>query len=630
MYLVLPDINSYDTGYTPSDMAGANGRELHYKDKIYTCTEMTWTQNSTVHSVSGTVSYGDGGTVAGARVSLGAPGLYTAFTGESGGYTISDIPSGNTYAVTVSKTGYHQTDEVSVTMSGDISASGISLEINRHTIRGSTYIVEGEEWVTTSDVSVSFVSGDTYGPVTTDSDGYYEITGVPYLTYGNIIATIPGYHQIEIFSLTVDEDCWVSVDLEINTYTVSGKLTVTGGASEENVTVTLTSSSGPEYTAVTDSNGDYEITEVPHFTSGDITAEIEGYTQTGSPDSIVSLTGDLDEQDIVLTALYTVSGTLTVNGSASPEDASVSLISASDQTEYPGTVSGSTYTILNVLHGTSGDITAEIEGCTQTGSPDSIVSLTGDLDEQDIVLTALYTVTLTKEGRGVSGYKYSINSSDDTDYDGSFEIEHGSTLEVTALFAEGYEFKEWSGSDSETNPLTVSVTEDTSLTASGELTKHTVTFDSGQDYTVYTNGGPLSSSMVTVTYGSSLLFGIQAPEGYSASPSVISGTADITLQADGRYKMSNIRSDVRISITVNTVSGDGSYGNSNGTDNGGIGTGTGNGTDSSGSEGNGSGTDSGSSTSYWAPAVIIAVFLSGIAAIAAVKFGLFGIKLFGK
>ncbi|MDR1404486.1 MAG: hypothetical protein LBJ20_02820, partial [Candidatus Methanoplasma sp.] len=268
-----------------------------------------------------------------------------------------------------------------------------------------------------------------------------------------------------------------------------------------------------------------------------------------------------------------------------------------------------------------GDITAEIEGYHQTVKPS--VDLSGeeteDLTDQDLTLEInTYSVTLTSE-TGISGFRYSIDGIPEVYADGYFDIPHGSSFEITALLREGYAFSEWSVLypesliyGSKENPLAVSeVTDVISLMASGYLIQYNVTFDSGSYYTVYAENGSPVSRPITVGDNGELTFTVNTPEGYFAYPSVISGTADIAPQADGRYKISDIRSDVRVNITANAIS-----------DNGNTDNGTG---------GNGSDTDSGnSSTSYWVPAVIAAAFIGCIAAVPIAKFGLFGIKLFGK
>ncbi|MDR1404075.1 MAG: leucine-rich repeat domain-containing protein [Candidatus Methanoplasma sp.] len=258
-----------------------------------------------------------------------------------------------------------------------------------------------------------------------------------------------------------------------------------------------------------------------------------------------------------------------------------------------------------------------------------------------------YTVTLGKGTEGICGFEYSTVGSigPAVTVNESFTVNHGDTVIITALLSEGYEFVSWSGypesseQNPEENPLTVPyVSENISLTAYASLipvptsasdTLYLIVFDYG-DYgsgcTVYVNGSPvpLSSSQVTVTEGENLIFAVSTPEGYTVYPSVVSGTADITLQADGRYRLSDIRSDIRISITVNTVSGDGSIGNGSGDSPYGNGIGRG-GTDSTGN-GGGSGNESNSTRGSgndgipaWVPVLLVLAFLTCIAAFLIVK-----------
>jgi hypothetical protein len=341
---------------------------------------------------------------------------------------------------------------------------------------------------------------------------------------------------------------------------------------------------------------------------------------------------DTDEWDEVR---YSVSGTISVTGgSVSAGNVTVSLISSSDpDTVYQGTVEeNGDYTITGVPYGTTGNITVTLTGYHQTDTV-SVTDLKSNETGKSIDLEINeYTVTLPAEGtEGISGFEYSINGSGTAvPYTEPFKVNHGDTLTVTALLSEGYASVSWSGypESSVQNPgddsLTVlSVPGNISLTVYASLIPVTpspsdtyrVAFSSGSYYTVYAvDGSPISSSSISVTEGGSLTFGIQASEGYTAYPSVVSGSAKITAQADGRYMISDIRSDILVGITVNTVSGDGSGNGSSGsgTDIGSNGNSSGNSTGSSGS-GNGSinsnSTDSENSISYWIPVLIIAVFL---------------------
>jgi hypothetical protein len=214
-----------------------------------------------------------------------------------------------------------------------------------------------------------------------------------------------------------------------------------------------------------------------------------------------------------------------------------------------------------------------------------------------------YTVTLT-EGTGISGFGYTVTRDGSVicteQYTDPFKVKHGDTLTVTALMYGEYAFVSWSAGedssiqDSEENPLTVSsVSGNISLTANGGLIEHYVEFDSGFNYTVYVNGSPVSGPVGVAGKGN-LVFSVQTPEGYRAVPA-IEGIADLSEQEDGSYRISEIHSNVRVTVTVTADGGNGS----------------GSGNDSGNNSGNGNNSGTGSDgIPYWIPVLIIAVFLA--------------------
>jgi uncharacterized membrane protein YgcG len=215
---------------------------------------------------------------------------------------------------------------------------------------------------------------------------------------------------------------------------------------------------------------------------------------------------------------------------------------------------------------------------------------------------AVYTVTLTA-GQGISGFAYGINGSPSTPYTAPFTVNKGDLLVITATMRTGYEFRSWSSS-STANPLTIqSVSGAVTLTADGVLKEYTVTFDSGPEYTVFIGGSPVHSA-VTVSHGDDLTFSIRVSAGYIVRPS-LSGTADISLQTNGWYRIQNVQSNVHVNILVQP---DGSNGGGSGTG-GGSGSGGGQGGYDSGG-GSGGGSDTGEiRLPYWVPVLIIAAIL---------------------
>jgi hypothetical protein len=522
---------------------------------------------------------------------------------------------------------YNCTSLTSITMSGDLKTIGESAFYNctkletvtvmgKHTdadgvIQG--YFKKGTDWKLPgmspdSDTSIKYlflpdISSADYNP--NDGDGGIAGAYGRGLYYGNTNFTWNYY-----VSLWETDGFEVSLTSETG---ISGfEYSIVRGGSSSVYT--------GEYTDPLIIGNGYKLTVTALLATGYEFKEWSGYSDSEENLLVAeSVTGAVSLTASASKIKYSVSGTLKVTGGASDSKGKiVTLTSTSDSKVYTAvTESGGTYEIENVPYGTAGNITATITGYSQTESPETIDSLAGPLTGQNITLMALYTVTLTA-GTGISGFEYSINGEDTVDYEEPFQTEHGDTLSVTALLTEGYEFKEWTGSDSDDSQLEIeSVTGAVSVTASGELIRYGVTFDSGSYYAVYTKDGSLSSSVINVTYGSSLLFGIRVSEGYSVYP-VVSGNANIILQTDGWYRISDIRSDILVGIAVNTVYGDGGgtgngsgdspygNGNSSGTDT----RGSGSGVNSSGSGNAGNSTGSENNIPYWIPIAIAAAIIA--------------------
>jgi hypothetical protein len=529
-YLYLPDINSSE--YCPDNIKGLGGKELHFKDAVFKWDGLSWTEVTSLYAVSGTVKDSSNPTagIAGATVSLGTTGMYTAVTGSDGKYTIANVPGNTSGDIKASKTGYDTSTLSNVTVSSEnVTGKDISLSASEYTVSGT--ITGGDP----ADVAVSYTDNASFtGNTVTDGDGKYTISGIPYGTSLDITiadGAVPGYHQTGTVSVTVNVSfSGLNLYLKINKYSVSGTVTA-GGTAVPNVEVSLVSdiTYGP---VTTDDNGSYTIPNVPHGTSGSITVDtVTGYHQE----------------------------------------------------------EGTAYVTVN----------AEIPG----------KSIDLKINE--------YTVTLTK-GIGVSGFEYSINDGEAVGYIEPFKAEHGDKIVIIASFVGGYEFKAWSGSDSEENLLEISsVSGDTALTAHASLvpvplspsdTYYSIAFSSGSYYTVYVDGVPASSPL-TVTEGASAFFRVQTPEGYRAVLS-IEGIASLSEHKDGSYRISEIYSNVRVTVTVTADGGDG-----NGLDSGpgsDSGEDSGNGNDSGNNQGTGSGNNG---VSYWIPILIAGVFIACIAAV---------------
>ncbi|MDR1404395.1 MAG: leucine-rich repeat domain-containing protein [Candidatus Methanoplasma sp.] len=251
---------------------------------------------------------------------------------------------------------------------------------------------------------------------------------------------------------------------------------------------------------------------------------------------------------------YTISGTLTVSGGT----ASNAGVTVSFGSRTAVTASDGSYAIRDLPIGISGNVTAKIPGYVQTGTQPRTSGLTQSMSDANITLSAAHTVTLTK-GTGISGFTYVMNGGPTVDYTVPFDAPYGSNLVISALLSDGYTFDKWSGTQSSSNnPLSVSgLSGSISLMASGISAKQYVTFDSGSDYRVYVDSS-LVTQPIAVAKGGSLIFSVQVSEGYTVHLSV-SGDAGMILQTDGLYRISDMRSDVHVSIAVQPDgSGDGS------------------------------------------------------------------------
>jgi hypothetical protein len=314
-----------------------------------------------------------------------------------------------------------------------------------------------------------------------------------------------------------------------------------------------------------------------------------------------------------------VFGTLTVNGgTASAKDAAVYLKYLAD-TYYATIENDGKYTIRDIPASACGDITASLEGYHYQMVQISVQPMVASETVANIILAVnTYSVsgTLTVNGGSASniGVKISLGSSGlytaDTVSGGVYEITgvpYGISGNITAAIS-GYTQTAAPVIPPLTGVLPDQILTDQNLTLTVLPSGYTVTFGSGSYYTVYASDGYPVSSPAAVTDGGSLTFRIQTSEGYSAYPSV-SGNAKIILQMDGRYKISDIHSNVNVTVSVSAdlYADPGNSGSGSGGD--------------SGNGNSGSNTDSGSSAdegiSYAVPIIAAGAFIACIGAAAA-------------
>ncbi|MCK9485548.1 MAG: hypothetical protein M0R73_02435 [Dehalococcoidia bacterium] len=125
-------------------------------------------------------------------------------------------------------------------------------------------------------------SGGHSGATSTNADGKYAITGVPFDATNVVITpTLAGYTFTPV-AATIDGPITADVTHDfaatLNTYTISGTVTV---GSDGLQGVTVTALDGHNGSATTDGDGEYTITGVPHGAEGiTLTPALAGYTFT--------------------------------------------------------------------------------------------------------------------------------------------------------------------------------------------------------------------------------------------------------------------------------------------------------------------------------------------------------------
>jgi hypothetical protein len=224
-----------------------------------------------------------------------------------------------------------------------------------------------------------------------------------------IEVSLAGYDTGTIAAFEVSGDVTgKALALTKTVYTVSGTISVSDsgtGGSPEGAQVQLKQGASAVGSAVSASNGTYTINSV---LPGTYTIEVSlaGY-DTGTI-AAFEVSGDVTGKDLALTkTVYTVSGTISVSDSGSPEGAQVQLKQGASAVGSAVSASNGTYTISGVLPGTY-TIDVSLAGY-DTGTISSFTVSSANVTDKDITLTKIitgYTVQgqiFTKAGEPAAG-----------------------------------------------------------------------------------------------------------------------------------------------------------------------------------------------------------------------------------
>ncbi len=254
-------------------------------------------------TLSGTVTDAPDGTtpIAGATVALSGAMSDQTTTNAQGFYEFTDLPEGE-YDITVSADGFI-TDVLSITISGaDPVIEDFMLLPEVFTVSGS--VTEFGTQTPIADATVN-LAGPVVRNMTTDAQGFYELTDVPSGDY-TMTVSAPGYNQT-VRQVTVSGAA-TTENFGLVPLTVSGTVVNTGGSPLVGAAVTLT---GPaQYTTTTNQSGQYVMS---HVTPGTYTLEV---TLSGYRTQSINLTvgGASLVRDFELKTVTTVSGSVGIVG----------------------------------------------------------------------------------------------------------------------------------------------------------------------------------------------------------------------------------------------------------------------------------------------------------------------------
>lgn len=489
-----------------------------------------WTGNNftaslSTYTISGTVTL-LGSPLSGVTMSITGSTTTSTATDGSGNYSITLDGNGD-YTLTPTKTGhvFSPTSYSTTTLSADQPASNFTA--TRYYDVSGTITRNGSAL---PGVTVS-VSGSSTTSTITDSSGNYafalESGGSYTLTPSKLNHT---FAPTSLATATLSAD-WTGNDFAatLSTYTISGTVTLSGSGLS-GVTMSITGSTTTSTT--TDGSGNYSVT-----LDGDgdytFTPSKTGYIFTPGSNSTTTLSASVTGIDFTATPVYTVSGTITRNGSAL-SGVTVSVTGSSTTSTDTDASGNYSFTLQ------SGNYTLTPTRANYTFSPVSVstTALSGNWAGNDFAATVnTYTVsgTITESGSGLSGVTVSVTGSTTTSTttDGSgnysFTLDGDANYMLTPTMT-AYVF----------SPTSLSTT-----TLSGNWTANDFTGINGYAVsgTIMSDGAALSGVTINVTGSTTTSTTTDASGNYSLL--LLPGTYTLTPAHSG-YVMSPLNKAVTV------------------------------------------------------------------------------------
>ncbi len=248
----------------------------------------------------------------------------------------------------------------------------------------------------------------------------------------------------------------VTIEDNDEVFTISGQVTDDWGLGLDGVTLTFSNDGG---TATTDGYGYYSHS-VPSGWSGTVIPTKAGYSFTPPSRDYTDVTANITDQDYTASIIqYTLTIDTTAGGTTDPAPGSYTYDYGTEVSVTAVPNSGYQFS------GWSGDATGTTNPITVTMDGDK--SITANFS------TIQYTLTIAAGAGGTTNPA-----------PGNYTYDTGTQVAVTAVPNDGYQFSHWSGDASgTTNPITITMDADKSITANFHPTQCTLTIEAGPDGT---------------------------------------------------------------------------------------------------------------------------------------------------
>ena len=391
-------VNSSGILYGTTEFGGHSGTGVIFSMTPPAVSGGSWTE-SVLYSFTG---LSDGGWPV-ANVVIGTGGLLYGVT-SSGGTS----PNGTAYQFTVA----------SYTISGKVTLGGSGL----------------------SGVTVT-LSGSQTGTSTTDGSGNYSFTLQAGGTY-TITPSLAGYAFTPSSQTFNNLSANQTVDFTaVPTYTISGQVTLSGSGLSG---VTMTLSGSQSGSTTTDTSGNYSFT-VPGSGSYTITPSWASYTFTPPSKTFNNLSGNQVANFVATAPTYTISGQVTLSGSAL---SGVTMTLSGSQSGSTTTDGSGNYS-FSVQGGGNYTVTPSLTGYMFAPPSQSYTNLadnqTANFSASPVVPTYTISGQVILSGNGLAGVTVKLTGSQGatavTNSTGnySFTVHAGGNYTVTPLFS-GYIF----------------------------------------------------------------------------------------------------------------------------------------------------------------------------------------------